>query len=74
LLQRNNLEQKAACFPETLFGGEQLDDIARVLAMKPLAMLFDEPTASLDPETAGEVLAVIKDLIAGWHDNTDRKS
>lgn len=26
-------------------------------------MLFDEPTASLDPETAGEVLSVIRDLV-----------
>jgi polar amino acid transport system ATP-binding protein len=26
-------------------------------------MLFDEPTASLDPETAGEVLSVISDLV-----------
>ncbi len=24
---------------------------------------FDEPTASLDPETAGEVLSVIRDLV-----------
>ncbi len=37
--------------------------IARALAMKPHAMLFDEPTASLDPEMVGEVLAVIKDLV-----------
>jgi ABC-type polar amino acid transport system ATPase subunit len=26
-------------------------------------MLFDEPTASLDPETVGDVLAVIRDLV-----------
>jgi len=26
-------------------------------------MLFDEPTASLDPETVGEVLSVIRDLV-----------
>ena len=31
--------------------------------MQPDAMLFDEPTASLDPETVGDVLAVIKDLV-----------
>jgi len=31
--------------------------------MKPEAMLFDEPTSSLDPEMVGEVLSVIKDLV-----------
>jgi polar amino acid transport system ATP-binding protein len=64
LLRRINLDKKAACYPATLSGGEQQRAaIARALAMKPLAMLFDEPTASLDPETAGEVLAVIKNLV-----------
>jgi polar amino acid transport system ATP-binding protein len=63
-LGRINLVSKADCRPETLSGGElQRAAIARALAMKPEAMLFDEPTASLDPETAGEVLAVIKDLV-----------
>ena len=31
--------------------------------MKPKAMLFDEPTSSLDPEMIGEVLSVIKGLV-----------
>jgi ABC-type polar amino acid transport system ATPase subunit len=63
-LSRINLAGKAACYPATLSGGEQQRvAIARALAMKPQAMLFDEPTASLDPETAGEVLAVIRDLV-----------
>jgi ABC-type polar amino acid transport system ATPase subunit len=30
--------------------------------MKPKAMLFDEPTSSLDPELVGEVLDAMKDL------------
>jgi polar amino acid transport system ATP-binding protein len=64
LLRRINIEQKAESYPEELSGGEQQRvAIARALAMKPEAMLFDEPTSSLDPEMVGEVLSVIKDLV-----------
>ncbi|MBI4126599.1 MAG: amino acid ABC transporter ATP-binding protein [Deltaproteobacteria bacterium] len=64
LLRRVNLEHRADQFPERLSGGEQQRvAIARALAMKPQAMLFDEPTSSLDPEMVGEVLEVIRDLI-----------
>jgi len=63
-LRRINLEKKAQSRPGTLSGGEQQRvAIARALAMRPKAMLFDEPTASLDPETVGEVLSVIRDLV-----------
>ena len=63
-LKRVNLAHRAHAMPGTLSGGEQQRvAIARALAMKPQAMLFDEPTASLDPETVGEVLQVIRDLV-----------
>lgn len=66
LLKRINLDHKTASYPERLSGGEQQRvAIVRALAMKPQAMLFDEPTSSLDPETVGEVLAVIRDLVTG---------
>lgn len=62
-LTRVNLKHRASARPGTLSGGEQQRvAIARALAMHPQAMLFDEPTASLDPEMVGEVLAVIRDL------------
>ena len=38
--------------------------IARSLAMKPKALLFDEVTSALDPELKGEVLTVMRDLAA----------
>lgn len=64
-LKRVNLEKKAHARPERLSGGEQQRvAIARALAMRPEAMLFDEPTSSLDPELVGEVLSVIRDLVS----------
>lgn len=64
LLQRINLEKKILSYPDELSGGEQQRvAIARALAMMPEAMLFDEPTSSLDPEMVGEVLSVIKGLV-----------
>lgn len=64
LLRRINLEGKVQSYPDELSGGEQQRvAIARALAMRPEAMLFDEPTSSLDPEMVGEVLSVIKNLV-----------
>ncbi len=49
--------------PSRLSGGQkQRVAIARALAMQPRALLFDEPTSSLDPELVGEVLKVMRDL------------
>lgn len=50
---------------DSLSGGQkQRLAIVRALAMEPDVMLFDEPTSALDPEMVGEVLDVIKNLVA----------
>ena len=65
LLRRVGLEEKANAYPGQLSGGQkQRIAIVRALAMEPEVMLFDEPTSALDPEMVGEVLDVIKGLVA----------
>ena len=63
LLERFGLAAHAEKHPSQLSGGQQQRvAICRALAMQPRIMLFDEPTASLDPELVGEVLIVMKKL------------
>ena len=65
LLQRVGLLDKKHSFPRQLSGGQkQRVAILRSLLMQPELLLFDEVTASLDPEMVREVLDVILDLAA----------
>jgi polar amino acid transport system ATP-binding protein len=63
LMRKVRLDGKEGFYPGELSGGQQQRvAIARSLAMQPEAMLFDEVTAALDPETVKEVLVTIRDL------------
>ncbi|MFT4234810.1 MAG: amino acid ABC transporter ATP-binding protein [Microbacterium sp.] len=64
LLEKVRLSHKESAYPGELSGGQQQRvAIARALAMRPELILFDEVTSALDPETVGEVLTVIRDLV-----------
>lgn len=63
LLKRIGLEDKEHAYPRQLSGGQkQRVAIVRTLLMHPEILLFDEVTASLDPEMVQEVLEVMLEL------------
>ncbi|BAQ56716.1 amino acid ABC transporter ATP-binding protein [Lactobacillus acetotolerans] len=63
LLKRVGLEKYVNAYPRELSGGQkQRIAIVRALAMHPEIMLFDEVTASLDPEMVRGILKIMSDL------------
>jgi ABC-type polar amino acid transport system ATPase subunit len=66
LLDRMGLSHRAHARPPKLSGGEQQRvAIARALATRPAVILFDEPTAALDPERRKDIRDVLRDLARG---------
>jgi general L-amino acid transport system ATP-binding protein len=62
-LKRVGLMDQAHKHPAQLSGGQQQRvAIARALCTRPQVVLFDEPTASLDPEMVNEVLQTMESL------------
>jgi polar amino acid transport system ATP-binding protein len=66
LLKRIGLEDKENAYPRELSGGQkQRIAMIRALILNPEIMLFDEVTASLDPEMVREVLDLMIELAKG---------
>jgi cell division transport system ATP-binding protein len=65
-LRAVGLSARAQAYPAQLSQGEaQRAALARAIARKPLLLVADEPTGSLDEGMAAEVLDIVKDIWAG---------
>lgn len=63
LLNHFGLADKADCYPNQLSGGQkQKVAIIRCLITEPDLILFDEPTAALDPESIKDLVVMINEL------------
>ena len=64
-LDRVGLLERAYQRADTLSGGQQQRvAIARALMQDPEILLADEPVASLDPESSGQVMALVREIAA----------
>lgn len=67
VLELVGLRHKARAYPAHMSGGEQQRvAIARAIVNNPLAVIADEPTGNLDPETSWEIMKIFERVnIAG---------
>lgn len=65
VLEEAGMTDKLHSMPHELSGGEQQRiSIARALLNKPKMIIADEPTGNLDPETADNIVGLLKDITA----------
>ena len=63
LVDTLGLRERLGHRPNELSGGQQQRvAIARALMMEPQVLLFDEPTAALDPEITAQIVSIIREL------------
>ena len=63
VLEAVGLADKAGKMPHELSGGEQQRiAIARSLLNRPKIIVADEPTGNLDPETASNIIALLRQI------------
>ena len=62
VLERAGIADRAKTFPPVLSGGEQQRvAVARAMVGEPKFILADEPTGSLDPDSAGRIFGLLED-------------
>jgi len=63
VLSMVGLNKKIKAYPDQLSGGEQQRvALARAIVNKPPLLLADEPTGNLDPETAWDIITLLRDI------------
>jgi putative ABC transport system ATP-binding protein len=67
VIKRTGLDDRRTHRPSELSGGQQQRvAIARALASRPTVIFADEPTGNLDSATSGEILELLREMVADF--------
>jgi putative ABC transport system ATP-binding protein len=67
VIKRTGLDDRRSHRPSELSGGQQQRvAIARALASRPTVIFADEPTGNLDSATSGEILELLREMVADF--------